>query len=415
MDATSPEQSTSWWLTVRKGPQAGTVYPLRGTSFTIGRQPDNYVVIDDPMVSRHHARFSLQGDSYVLEDLGSANGTWVNNIRLASPVVLRPGDVIGLGQEVILAFGDHPGYGPDVTAQASALTQFGPAAAVGHAMAAPEPAAEPLRRRFPSWLAFLVGAVLTTIAVGLVVAVVLVLQGQPAEEVVVALATNTATATATLTSAPTYTPYPTYTAAPTYTPIPTSAPTYTPYPTYTPIPTSPPTYTPYPTFTPFPTSPPTYTPYPTYTPAPTNRPAPRAQPTDTPRPTDTPSPPPFTVSINKAIYEPWGRPTNPDGCSPPYNDKDPVRRFTVEFVVTNQSNRYIPDQWHPHFYSAKGDVPEVCVWYYDNTAIEPGETTYVTFATHVESDDWVQAMVLDEIGYEVIICLNAAGQIVACR
>ena len=415
MSAMAPEQSTSWWLTVRKGPQAGTVYPLRGSSFTVGRQPDNYIVIDDPMVSRHHARFTLQGSSYVLEDLGSANGTWVNNVRLAGPATLRPGDIIGLGQEVVLMYGDHPGYGPGVPAATSAMTQFGPVPDMGQAMAVPATAAPPAGRRFPGWLAFVIGAVLTTIAVGLVVAAVLALRSQPAEEVVVAIATNTATATATVTDPPTYTPYPTYTSAPTYTPIPTSPPTYTPYPTYTPVPTSPPTYTPYPTYTPIPTSPPTYTPYPTYTPQPTSRPVTRAQPTNTAAPTNTPQPPPFTVSINKAIYEPWGRPTNPDGCSGPYNDKDPVRRFTVEFVVTNQSSRYIPDRWYPHFYSAQGEVPQVCVWYYDNTAIEPGETTYVTFATHVESDDWVQAMVLDEIGYELVLCLNGAGQVVACR
>jgi len=120
------------------------------------------------------------------------------------------------------------------------------------------------------------------------------------------------------------------------------------------------------------------------------------------------------VAINKFEPEPWGRPTNPDGCRGPYDDSDPVKRVTIELIVTNQSNRTIPDHWYPVFYSAQGQVPTTCIWYYDNTAIQPGETTYVTFATHVEANDWVQALMLDELGYQVVICFNAAGQVVAC-
>jgi hypothetical protein len=59
-------------------------------------------------------------------------------------------------------------------------------------------------------------------------------------------------------------------------------------------------------------------------------------------------------------------------------------------------------------------MPTTCIWYYNNTAVQPGETTYVTFATHVETYDWVQSLTLDELGYRVVICFNAASQVVTC-
>ena len=88
---------------------------------------------------------------------------------------------------------------------------------------------------------------------------------------------------------------------------------------------------------------------------------------------------------------------------------------TIEVILTNNSDRYIPDGWAPDFYSAQGQTPPTCIWYYDNTAVQPGEVIYVTFATHVESDDWVRAMVFDEIGYRVTVCFNAAAQVVSCQ
>ena len=44
-----------------------------------------------------------------------------------------------------------------------------------------------------------------------------------------------------------------------------------------------------------------------------------------------------------------------------------------------------------------------------------GEVIYMTFATHIESDDWVRAMVFEELGYQVTVCFNAAVQVVACQ
>jgi S1-C subfamily serine protease len=196
-----------------------------------------------------------------------------------------------------------------------------------------------------------------------------------------------------------------------------SAPAAPPASPRTQQPSQAPTATPYPTYTPYPTPQPTATPYPTYTPYPT--PTPYVPPTQ-PRPTDTPVPtatsaPPYSVMLgHNVMYEPWGRPLDPDGCSGPYNDESPVRRLTVEIMLTNNSNQFIPDKWGPTFFAASGQVLETCAWLYDDMSVQPGETANVTFATHMEANDWVAAMVFDELGYTTTLCLNPAGQVVAC-
>ena len=67
---------------------------------TIGRQPDNVFRIDNPAVSGHHARVYAEGDHYVLEDVESFNGTYVNGQRI-SKLVLRDGDNVTIGKHTI--------------------------------------------------------------------------------------------------------------------------------------------------------------------------------------------------------------------------------------------------------------------------------------------------------------------------
>jgi len=62
------------------------------------------VVVQDPEVSRRHASITRESEGFVLRDLGSNNGTFVNGQRLGGPQVLRNGDVIMLGQRVHLVF-----------------------------------------------------------------------------------------------------------------------------------------------------------------------------------------------------------------------------------------------------------------------------------------------------------------------
>lgn len=72
-----------------------------GLMVTIGRLPDNAVVIDNPAVSSHHACIFRSGDDYILEDLESTNGTFVNKQRVASHT-LQSGDVILIGKHELV-------------------------------------------------------------------------------------------------------------------------------------------------------------------------------------------------------------------------------------------------------------------------------------------------------------------------
>ncbi len=89
---------------MRSGPTPGVTFPLEGDQLTIGRDSTNGVAINDAEVSRRHSRLSFQGGKYVLEDLGSTNGTFVNGQRLGGPVVLKPGDVVSLGEQIVLMY-----------------------------------------------------------------------------------------------------------------------------------------------------------------------------------------------------------------------------------------------------------------------------------------------------------------------
>ncbi len=89
---------------MRSGPTPGVTFPLDGDQLTIGRDSSNGVAINDAEVSRKHSRLSFQGGKYVIEDLGSTNGTFVNGQRLAGPVVLKAGDVVSLGEQIVLMY-----------------------------------------------------------------------------------------------------------------------------------------------------------------------------------------------------------------------------------------------------------------------------------------------------------------------
>ena len=91
-------------LIMRSGPTPGAAFTLEGDQLTIGRDSTNEIVINDAEVSRRHARLTFQGGKYVLEDLGSTNGTFVNGQRLAGPRVLKAGEVVSFGEQIVLVF-----------------------------------------------------------------------------------------------------------------------------------------------------------------------------------------------------------------------------------------------------------------------------------------------------------------------
>ena len=87
-------------LVLRQGPQPGQRLPLNKPAMTIGREAGNDIVIGDAEVSRRHASLTWDGSHWIIEDLGSANGTVVNGARITGPRVLSSGDTIGLSRTV---------------------------------------------------------------------------------------------------------------------------------------------------------------------------------------------------------------------------------------------------------------------------------------------------------------------------
>jgi hypothetical protein len=87
-------------LRVKEGLQRGTIYPVHEGTVSIGRDSCNEIVIADVLVSRRHARISRTGEDLVIEDLGSVNGTRVND-RAMTRQILKPGDEISLGATVL--------------------------------------------------------------------------------------------------------------------------------------------------------------------------------------------------------------------------------------------------------------------------------------------------------------------------
>jgi pSer/pThr/pTyr-binding forkhead associated (FHA) protein len=91
-------------VTVQVGADPAKTYPLEEMEIVIGRDSGSDIVINDPEVSRKHAHLFSQQGGYILEDLGSTNGTQVNGSNLTSPHFLIPGEKIRLGDHVTLVY-----------------------------------------------------------------------------------------------------------------------------------------------------------------------------------------------------------------------------------------------------------------------------------------------------------------------
>jgi LysM repeat protein len=131
-------------LVMRRGPQPNRPFPLDKDVITIGRSPDNDIFVDDAEVSRHHARLTRQGNNWVLEDLGSRNGTFVNGQRISGPVMLTPGAQVDFGPDV--SFGVEGGMPPP------------------EAIPARPPAYAPPRPRRSAWLLWTLGGAVVVFA-----------------------------------------------------------------------------------------------------------------------------------------------------------------------------------------------------------------------------------------------------------
>lgn len=91
-------------LVIRLGSQPEQTLPLTKEITNLGREAINEIVINDPEVSRRHARISMRQGGYVVEDLGSTNGTFLNGRRVTAPTPLYQGDTLELGPSTSITF-----------------------------------------------------------------------------------------------------------------------------------------------------------------------------------------------------------------------------------------------------------------------------------------------------------------------
>ncbi|MCA1591372.1 MAG: SpoIIE family protein phosphatase [Acidobacteria bacterium] len=97
-------------LVVNNPDRAPDTFPLGRLRITIGRSARNDLCVPDPFASRVHAEVRREGDQYVLQDLGSANGTYYNGSKVESAVTLDPGGRIQIG-ETDIVFKDKSAIG----------------------------------------------------------------------------------------------------------------------------------------------------------------------------------------------------------------------------------------------------------------------------------------------------------------
>lgn len=91
-------------LLVQRGPDAGSRFLLNQDSIRVGRHPSSDIFLDDISVSRRHAEFTRTADGYVLSDLGSLNGTYVNRDRIDGDILLAGGDEVRFGKYRLVYF-----------------------------------------------------------------------------------------------------------------------------------------------------------------------------------------------------------------------------------------------------------------------------------------------------------------------
>jgi pSer/pThr/pTyr-binding forkhead associated (FHA) protein len=84
-------------LVVLRGPNTGARFLLDAEEVSSGRHPDSDIFLDDVTVSRKHANFRREGDRFVVRDVGSLNGTYVNRQRI-DEAVLQTGDEVQIGK-----------------------------------------------------------------------------------------------------------------------------------------------------------------------------------------------------------------------------------------------------------------------------------------------------------------------------
>jgi pSer/pThr/pTyr-binding forkhead associated (FHA) protein len=99
-DRGAPSPARPSMLTVQSDGQRSRSVRLDGST-TIGRSVECELRLDDTYVSQQHARIFDRGGNWYVEDLGSTNGTFVNDQKLVAPAMLTPGDKVRVGQTTV--------------------------------------------------------------------------------------------------------------------------------------------------------------------------------------------------------------------------------------------------------------------------------------------------------------------------
>jgi pSer/pThr/pTyr-binding forkhead associated (FHA) protein len=97
-------------LVVKRGPNVGSRFGLEAEVIRAGRHPESDIFLDDITVSRRHVEIWRQGDEYVVHDVGSLNGTYVNRERVET-ATLHNGDELQIGTFKLVflsGFGESP-------------------------------------------------------------------------------------------------------------------------------------------------------------------------------------------------------------------------------------------------------------------------------------------------------------------
>ena len=93
-------------LVVKRGPNAGSRFLLDADVTTAGRHPESDIFLDDVTVSRRHAEFAREGDGFVVRDVGSLNGTYLNRERI-DVAALAGGDEVQIGKYRLVFLTGH--------------------------------------------------------------------------------------------------------------------------------------------------------------------------------------------------------------------------------------------------------------------------------------------------------------------
>ncbi len=179
------------WLTVRTGEAAGTSVELTGERYVVGREEGCDLVLLEEKISRRHAQLEAVGDGrYLVRDLGSTNGTFVNGQRISAPVLLQGVEELRFGDTAVDVGSDAPGApilagaAPTAVAQPSAappppVASPPPVAPLPPAPAAPVPSGRSWLQENAKWVA-LVAGVAAIAGLGAALGVVLTGGDEPA-------------------------------------------------------------------------------------------------------------------------------------------------------------------------------------------------------------------------------------------